>query len=77
MLQFHSNELMDRVLLQYSYHSLDTMNKRMVDKLIRDGIMRQTFEVSSTLLIDMIKITCAWHTRYDKVTPLNMGLTKV
>ncbi|WMV33081.1 hypothetical protein MTR67_026466, partial [Solanum verrucosum] len=51
----------NNVLLQYFYLSLDTVNKGVVDQLIRGGIMRQPFAVASALLDEITKINRVCH----------------
>jgi len=53
LLQCPTRGLPNNVLLQYFYHSLDSVNKGVADQLVREGIMQQPFEKASTLIDEM------------------------
>lgn len=76
LIQCPNHWLGDHLLLQYFYQSLDAVNKGIADQLVHDGIMRQTFTSTLTLLDEMTKINWAWCTRDDLVIPLTLGKTR-
>ncbi|WMV24879.1 hypothetical protein MTR67_018264 [Solanum verrucosum] len=76
MLQCPTHGLINNVLLQHFYWSIDSVNKGLADHLIQGGIMQQPFEITSSLLDGMKKINCAWYTRKGQVSPLTFRMTK-
>lgn len=56
LLQCHTHGLQDNVLFQYFYWIHNTVNKGVVDQLIRDGIMTKPFDIATMLLDEMAKI---------------------
>ena len=59
LLQCPSHGVPDNLLLQYFYRSLDTINKGIADQLVRGGLMKQSFEMASSLLDDLTKVNRA------------------
>ncbi|KAK4727091.1 hypothetical protein R3W88_032008 [Solanum pinnatisectum] len=74
--QCPAHGLPNNMLLQHFYWSLNSVNKGVVDQLVRRGIMQQPFEIMSTLFDGMTKINRAWYTREDQVSPLTFKMTK-
>ncbi|KAK4707117.1 hypothetical protein R3W88_033331 [Solanum pinnatisectum] len=78
LLQCPTHRFPNDLVLQYFYRSLDSVNKRLADQLVREGIMLQSFEVASFLLYDMTKIIQAWYTQTqeDQVLPFCFRMTQ-
>uniref|UniRef100_M1DXK0 Integrase core domain containing protein n=1 Tax=Solanum tuberosum TaxID=4113 RepID=M1DXK0_SOLTU len=59
-----------------AHRRIDSVNKGVVDQLVRGGIMKQPFEIASTLIDGMTKINRALYTREDQVSPLTFRMSK-
>ena len=58
---------LDNVLLQYFYHSLDSVNEGVADQLSPGGLMQQPYAVAAQLLEGMTTIKRAWYTCEDRL----------
>uniref|UniRef100_M1DZZ3 Integrase core domain containing protein n=1 Tax=Solanum tuberosum TaxID=4113 RepID=M1DZZ3_SOLTU len=76
VLQCPTYGLLDNILLQYFYRSLDSVNKGVADQLSPGGLMQQPYIITVQLLDGMTKINRAWYTREDQVSLLTFKLTK-
>ncbi|KAK4729759.1 hypothetical protein R3W88_022747 [Solanum pinnatisectum] len=63
LLKCPTHRLPNDLLLQYFFRSLDSVNKGVVDQLVRGGIMLQPFEVALFLLDEMTRINQAWYSQ--------------
>ena len=64
------------LLLQYFYRSLDSINKAVADQLVRGDIMKQSFEVASSLFDELTKMNRAWYAREDDMYTRHVSMTK-
>lgn len=76
VLQCPTHGFPNKVLLEYFYKCLESVNRGVIDKLSLGYTMRQPYTRASQLLDGMPKINKAWYTHQDKVSHLNYKLTK-
>uniref|UniRef100_M1DN23 Putative plant transposon protein domain-containing protein n=1 Tax=Solanum tuberosum TaxID=4113 RepID=M1DN23_SOLTU len=76
LLHCPTHGILDNLLLQYFYWSLDPVNKSLSDQLVHGGLMRQPYELAALLLDDMTKVNRSWHTREYKAPLLQVVLSK-
>uniref|UniRef100_M1DB02 Integrase core domain containing protein n=1 Tax=Solanum tuberosum TaxID=4113 RepID=M1DB02_SOLTU len=55
---------------------LDSVNNGVANQLVQGGIMQHPFKIVSNVLDGMTKISHAWYTSKDQVSPLNFRMTK-
>uniref|UniRef100_M1DL01 Integrase core domain containing protein n=1 Tax=Solanum tuberosum TaxID=4113 RepID=M1DL01_SOLTU len=76
VLQCQTHCLPDKVLLQYFYRSLHSVNKGVADQLFLGGFMQQSYVIATRLWDGMTTINRAWYTHEDHVSHLTFKLTK-